>query len=82
MVMMADVIEKGTANPHVTSAPHGRGGPVQSALNSLPEPEEIGSMGGNVGLVDGSVAWRNQRIMHARYVYWSPNPGLSIIGHW
>jgi prepilin-type N-terminal cleavage/methylation domain-containing protein len=82
MVMMADVIEKGTANPNVTSAPHGRGGPVQSALGTLPEPEEIGSKGGNIGLVDGSVEWRNQRIMHARYVYWSPNPGINIIGHW
>jgi len=82
MVLMADVIEKGTANPHVTSAPHGRGGPVQSALNSLPEPEEIGSMGGNIGRVDGAVEWRNQRVMHARFVYWSPNPGINIIGHW
>ena len=82
MVMMADVIEKGTANPNVTSSPHGRGGPVQSALGSLPEPEAIGSQGGNIGRVDGSVEWRNQRVMHARYVYWSPNPGLNIIGHW
>jgi prepilin-type N-terminal cleavage/methylation domain-containing protein len=81
-VMMADVIEKGTANPNVTSAPHGRGGPVQSALGTLPEPEAIGSQGGNIGLVDGSVEWRKQRVMHARYVYWSPNPGLNIIGHW
>jgi hypothetical protein len=82
MVMMADVIEKGTAKPHVTLTPHGRGGPVQSALNSLPEAEEIGSMGGNIGRVDGSVEWRNQRLMHARFVFWSPNPGISIIGHW
>jgi len=82
MVMVADVIEKGTVNPNVTSAPHGRGGPVQSALGTLPEPEAIGSKGGNIGLVDGSVAWRNQRVMHGRYVYWSPNPGTSIIGHW
>ena len=81
-VMMADVIEKGTANPNVTSGPHGRGGPVQSALGSLPEPEAIGSMGGNIGLVDGSVEWRKQRVMRARYVYWSPNPGINIIGHW
>jgi len=82
MVMMADVIEKGTANPNVTSAPHGRGGPVQSAIGSLPEPEAIGSKGGNLGLVDGSVEWRNQHVMHARYVYWSPAPGINIIGHW
>jgi prepilin-type N-terminal cleavage/methylation domain-containing protein len=81
MVMMADVIEKGTVNPNVTSAPHGRGGPVQSSPGNLPEPEQIGSMGGNIGLVDGSVEWRNQRVMHARFVYWSPNPATSIIGH-
>ncbi len=83
MVMMADVIEKGTVNPAVTSAPHGRGGPVQSALGSLPEPEAIGSMGGNVGLVDGSVEWRNQRVMHGRLVRWVGTTGeTSIIGHW
>lgn len=82
VVMMADVIEKGTVNPNVTSAPHGRAGPVQSAIGSLPEPDQIGSMGGNVGLVDGSVEWRKQRVMRARHVYWSPNPGINIIGHW
>ena len=84
-VMMADVIEKGTVNPAGTSAPHGRGGPVQSPIGSLPEPEAVGSMGGNVGLVDGSVEWRNQRVMHARLVRWSGNPAAShttIIGHW
>jgi len=82
MVMMADVIEKGTAQWHVTSSPHGRGGPVQSAYGKTPEPEEIGSMGGNVGLVDGSVEWRNQRAMHPRYVFWAPVPGDGIIGYW
>jgi hypothetical protein len=82
MVMMADVIEKGTVNPRVTSSSHGRGGAVQSAAGSTPEPEAIGSAGGNVGLVDGSVVWRNQRIMHPRAVYWSPNPASSIIGYW
>ena len=82
MVMMADVIEKGTVNPNVTSSPHGRGGPVQSPVGTLPEPEALGSVGGNIGLVDGSAEWRKQRIMHARYVYWSPEPGTTIIGHW
>jgi prepilin-type N-terminal cleavage/methylation domain-containing protein len=84
MVMMTDIIEKGTATPNVTSSPHGRAGPVQSAIGSTPEPEAIGSAGGNAGLVDGSVAWRNQRTMHQRYVYWSAPgaPGSSIIGYW
>lgn len=45
------------------------------------EPEEIGSMGGNVGLVDGSVEWRNQRAVHPRYVFWAPTPGDGIIGY-
>jgi prepilin-type N-terminal cleavage/methylation domain-containing protein len=84
-VMMGDVIEKGTVSPAGTSAPHGRGGPVQSAVGSLPEPEAIGSAGGNVGLVDGAVEWRNQRVMHARFVRWSGTPAQpqsNIIGHW
>jgi len=85
MVIMADIIEKGTVNPASTSAPHGRGGPVQSAIGSLPEPDAIGSVGGNLGLVDGSVEWRIQRLMHGRLVRWSGNPAApqyNIIGHW
>jgi prepilin-type N-terminal cleavage/methylation domain-containing protein len=82
MVMMADIIEKGTADPAGTSAPHGKTGPLQSPLNTYPEPEQLGSRGGNIGLVDGSVEWRQQRVMHARFVYWGPDPAASIIGHW
>jgi len=83
MVMAADIVEKGTVDPAVTSAPHGRAGPVQSAVGTLPEPEAIGSRGGNVGLVDGSVQWRNQRQMHGRLVRWvGTTPGTTIIGHW
>jgi prepilin-type N-terminal cleavage/methylation domain-containing protein len=82
-VMMADIIEKGTFDPKGTSAPHGRGGPVQSATGSPPEPATIGSVGGNVGLVDGSVEWRNQRFMHPRAVFWNgPNPGTGMTGYW
>jgi hypothetical protein len=84
MTMMSDVIEKGTASPSSTSSPHGRVGPVQSAVNSAPEPQVIGSLGGNIGLVDGSVEWRNQKLMHQRYVRWSSGvgPSSSIIGYW
>ena len=84
MVMMTDTIEKGTATPNVTSSPHGRAGPVHSAPGSTPEPETIGSVGGNTGLVAGSVEWRSQRIMHQRYVRWSAggSPLSDIIGYW
>jgi len=83
MAMMGDIIEKGTANPAATSAPHGRGGPEQSQTGTIPEPDVIGSRGGNIGQVDGSVGWRNQRDMHERDVYWSssgPKPGIT--GYW
>ena len=83
-VMMADFVEKGTANPRVTSSPHGRGGPVQSEIGTSPEPGELGSSGGNVGLVDGSAEWRQQDVMHQRYVRFSASgqPSGSIIGYW
>jgi len=50
----------------------------------MPEPDAIGSRGGNIGLVDGSVAWRNQRDMHQRDVHWSAagNATSDIIGYW
>jgi len=84
MAMMGDIIEKGTASPAVTSAPHGRGGPVQSGAGSAPEPAAIRSAGGNCGLVDGSVEWRNQRVMHQRYFRWSAAgaPQSNIVGYW
>jgi len=47
-VLVTDVIEKGTASPASTSGPHGRGGPVTSAVGTSPEPDTIGSRGGNV----------------------------------
>jgi len=84
MDMIGDVIEKGTASPPVTSGPHGRGGPVQSQAGTTPEPDAIGSRGGNVGEVDGSVVWRNQRDMHQRSVLWSATgvPASSVFGYW
>jgi len=83
-ILVTDVIEKGTASPASTTGPHGRGGPVASAVGTSPEPDTIGSKGGNVGLPDGSVAWRNQRDMHGRYVRWNSSGAYqsNIIGYW
>lgn len=77
--MIADVIEKGTANPNVTSAPHGPTGPVRSANGQLPEPSAIRSEGGNVGLLDGSVSWRRQLQMRECY---ATIPHGAIRGYW
>jgi prepilin-type N-terminal cleavage/methylation domain-containing protein/prepilin-type processing-associated H-X9-DG protein len=77
--MIADVIEKGTVTPNVTSSPHGPTGPVRSAEGQLPEPEAIRSNGGNVALADGSVKWRNQRAMKEHY---ATIPNGSIRGYW
>jgi len=90
MVLAADIIEKGTdqvgAATHVTSAPHGRGGLVVSSSGNTPEPTAIGSQGGNVALVDGSVNWRKQAIMNQHYVVWSStaSPGYNpqYLGYW
>ncbi len=61
--MTADVIEEGTSNPYVTSAPHGPSGPVQSEIGNIVRPEVLASEGGNVGYVDGSVRWKRQSDM-------------------
>ena len=70
--LVADVIEKNTdlvsGVPYATSTPHGRGGLVVGPANSTLEPAAIGSEGGNVGKVDGSVQWAKQSQMRARYV--------------
>ena len=77
--MVADVIEKGTVTPNVTSAPHGPGGPVRSRVGHLPEPEAIRSRGGNVARVDGSVNWRKQSEMKEHY---ATIPNGAIRGYW
>ena len=77
--MIADVIEKGTVRPNVTSAPHGPAGPVRSPEGSLPEPEELKSTGGNVGRVDGAVVWTPQQQMKPHN---ATIPSGSIIGYW
>jgi prepilin-type N-terminal cleavage/methylation domain-containing protein len=77
--MIADVIEKGTVSPPITSAPHGPTGPVKSSERQFPEPDAIRSQGGNVGLVDGSVNWRRQTEMFPRN---ATIPFGSIIGYW
>ena len=86
-ILDADQIEKGTLTfgtlSHVTSAPHTKSGFAVSA--GTPEPGAIGSEGGNIGLVDGSVGWRKQGIMHQHYVTFNQNGGInnaSIIGYW
>tara|TARA_A100001037_G_scaffold59278_1_gene51472 strand:- start:365 stop:598 length:234 start_codon:yes stop_codon:yes gene_type:complete len=77
--MIADVIEKGTVNPNITSSSHGATGPVRSAQGLIVEPESIRSEGGNIGLVDGSVNWRRQSEMLPRN---ATIPFGSIIGYW
>ena len=77
--MIGDVIEKGTVSPPITSAPHGPTGPVKSAERVFPEPSELRSQGGHVGLVDGSVQFRKQPQMRPRN---ATIPFGSIIGYW
>ena len=74
--LVADVIEKNTdlvaGVPFATSSPHARSGLVVGPANSQVEPAAIGSEGGNVGTVDGSVRWVKQSQMKARYVRFEP----------
>jgi prepilin-type N-terminal cleavage/methylation domain-containing protein len=87
-MLLADIIEKGTDQvgtaAKVTSAPHSLVGARLGAPGQLVEPGQIGSEGGNVGRVDGSVDWRKQPVMRPHYVVFDPagvpNPAYS--GYW
>jgi hypothetical protein len=85
-VLLADIIESGTTvyegfSGVTTSAPHTRSGPAVTQ-GQVP-PQNIGSEGGNVGQVDGSVAWRRQSAMLPRYVLWGPNgPSSGRTAYW
>jgi len=87
-VLLADLIEKGTdvvgTASKVTSAPHAASGPRVSSSGSEVEPQLIGSEGGNVGGVDGSIAWRKQSTMRPRNVVFDPQGGsdAGYIGYW
>ena len=87
-VLMADIISKGTdiygTDQNVTDAPHTIAGPRHSGSNQLVEPQALGSEGGNVGTLDGSVTWRKQLLMHQRWIFWnsSSGPDQTYIGYW
>lgn len=87
-VLLSDIISKGTDNyaglVNITDAPHTRGGARTSGSGQLVEPEVIGSEGGNVGQVDGSILWRKQNVMRPRFVFWKPitGPNQEYIGYW
>jgi prepilin-type N-terminal cleavage/methylation domain-containing protein len=85
---LGDIISKGTdnyANLHnVTDAPHTPSGARIGPDQQLLEPEAIGSEGGNIGNVDGSVEWRKQLLMHQRISLFNTNsgPNQSYINYW
>jgi prepilin-type N-terminal cleavage/methylation domain-containing protein len=89
-LLMADIIEKGTWDvagaAYVTDAPHARAGAKVGPPGSLVDPAALGSEGGNVATVDGSIQWRKQSAMHPRYVRFDPpdplQPFSGIIGYW
>jgi prepilin-type processing-associated H-X9-DG protein len=80
-ILAADSIEQATANAILsdkqTTAPHGKLGLVTSAPNTEPTPKEIGSKGGNVAFLDGSVVWFNQDDL---YKFHATEAGSSHIG--
>ena len=87
-VLLVDIISIGTDTygtlNNVTDAPHTPDGPRVGPSNALIPPEAIGSEGGNVGTVDGSVMWRRQSIMHQRIILFNSNTGPNpmYIGYW
>jgi prepilin-type N-terminal cleavage/methylation domain-containing protein len=88
-VLLADIISFGIDNfgaeMNVTVAPHSAGGLRHSptVLTTEQEPLRIGSQGGNIGSLDGSVEWRPQSVMHERWTFWNPAPVQNdYIGFW
>lgn len=68
LVMIGDIIERNTLTPRRTTSSHGPNGLVEGPLGGSEHPSEIGSLGGNVGLLDGSVGFVNQDEMQERPV--------------
>ena len=73
-----------SAAGNVTFAPHGSRGPIlksgdttNSGLGGIPSAE-IGAVGGNIGLVDGSVRWKNMRAMKIYCGSYPPHPGYCF----
>ena len=87
-VLMADINEKGTSSvggaTRVTSAPHARSGPRVSGSDVVVNPKDIGSEGGNVAEVDGSVGWRKAAAMkpHAVLLGADGSAVTTIQGYW
>jgi prepilin-type N-terminal cleavage/methylation domain-containing protein len=84
-VLLADIISYGIDNfdgeMNVTVAPHTPGGLRHSTAS--PDPVALGSEGGNIGLMDGSVQWRKQIFMHKHWTFWNPAPSQTdYIGYW
>jgi len=73
--LMVDAIENGGGYgqpniPKVTRAPHTVTGGRIEGPQVWKDPIEIGSEGGNIATVDGSVTWRSQKQMFRRTVRW------------
>lgn len=85
-VLVSDVIERGTADignglGRGTTAPHTTTG-YKGRVGTGITPEQLDSQGGNVGLLDGSVEWRQQIIMRPHITLWSPMPNNQFVGYW
>jgi prepilin-type N-terminal cleavage/methylation domain-containing protein len=75
------VADANTWGGGLVMAPHGKAGPINRTSPASPitpatfinnaiatdTPQTIGRVGGNVGLLDGSVSWKNMRQMQQRY---------------
>ena len=87
-LLMADIIERGTANyatsKRITRVPHSRAGLRESPSGSVVEPDTLGSDGGNVATVDGSIQWRKQSVMRPRTVRWDNSNVIdwTFAGYW
>jgi prepilin-type N-terminal cleavage/methylation domain-containing protein len=83
--LMADLIEQNSGDlgalDGTTRAPHCNAGYQNSGNENPVLPSVIGSEGGNVALVDGSVSWVPQKLMSGYVDAWNGAPD-SAFGYW
>ena len=93
MVMLSDINSIGISDftapsgpvANVTIAPHAPTGLRYTSGGT--DPSAVNYQGGDVGLMDGSVAWRRAAIMRPHWTFWTVGPPATptqgeYIGFW
>ena len=75
-ILSADIVERNTITPSMTSGSHGSGGRVEGPPTL--DPDQLGSQGSIMGLLDGSAAWVKDALLKRH----PASSGGSVQGFW